>query len=88
MIKLSKDAAIKAKKLTEEAYMDLTTNNKKLNDNILRELTSLKDDSSTRKYAEMMSQIESLMKQLRNNFDDINEFCDKMINWIEKYNER
>lgn len=87
MIKISRNAVLKAKKYTNEAYLNLAANNKKLNDNISRELTNLRDVPSTEKYAEMMSQIESLMNQLRNNFNDIDEFCDEMIKWIDKYNE-
>lgn len=88
MIKLSKDAAIKAKNLTEDAFLDLQSNNKKLNDNIQRELQNLRDIPTTKKYAEMMMQIQSLTKQLRDNFNDINDYCDKIIKWIDDYNER
>ena len=68
IIKLSKDAAIKAKKL------------------ISMQLMNLNDKPSTKKYDEMMSEIQSLMSQLRNNFNDINEYCDKVIRWIDEYN--
>jgi len=86
IIKLSKDAAIKAKKLTEDAFLELESNNKFLNDQISMQLMNLNDKPSTKKYDEMMSEIQSLMSQLRNNFNDINEYCDKVIRWIDEYN--
>lgn len=86
IIKLSKDAAIKAKKLTEDAFLELESNNKSLNDQISMLLMNLNDKPSTKKYDEMMSEIQSLMSQLRNNFNDINEYCDKVIRWIDEYN--
>ena len=86
IIKLSKDAAIKAKKLTEYAFLELESNNKSLNDQISMQLMNLNDKPSTKKYDEMMSEIQSLMSQLRNNFNDINEYCDKVIRWIDEYN--
>lgn len=87
MIKISKSAVLKAQKYTKEAYLNLAANNKKLNDDISRELTNLRDVPSTKKYAEMMSQIEELMDQLRNNVNDIDDFCERMIIWIDAYNE-
>lgn len=86
IIKLSKDAAIKAKKLTEDAFLELESNNKFLNNQISMQLMNLNDKPSTKKYDEMMSEIQSLMSQLRNNFNDINEYCDKVIRWIDEYN--
>ena len=86
VIKLSKDAAIKAKKLTQDTFVDLEANNKQLNDKIEMLLLNLNDKPTTKKYAEMMSEIQSIMSQLRNNFNDVEDFCDKIIRWIDEYN--
>lgn len=86
MIKLSKEAAIKAKRLTEEAFLELESNTKSLNDQVGLQLMNLNDKPSTKKYDEMMMEIQSLLNQLRNNFNDINEYCDKVIRWIDEYN--
>ena len=86
VIKLSKDAALKAKSLTRDAYMDLEANNKRLNDEITGAFQNLRDKPSTKKYAEMMSEIQALMNQIRVNFDAINEHCDRVIRWIDEYN--
>lgn len=83
---MSKEAAMKAIKLTEEAFLELESNNKRLNDEVGRQLMNLVDKPSTKKYGEMMSEIQSLMNQLRNNFNDIHDFCDKTIRWIDEYN--
>lgn len=86
MIKLSKDAAKKAKSLTEDAFLTLEANTKNLNDRVGSLLLNLNDKPSTKKYDEMMSEIRSLLNQLRNNFNDIEEYCDKVIRWIDEYN--
>lgn len=86
MIKLSKEAAKKAKNLTEDAFFTLEANTKNLNDQVGLLLLNLNDKPSTKKYDEMMSEIQSLLNQLRNNFNDIEEYCDKVIRWIDEYN--
>ncbi len=86
VIKLSKDAAIKAQKLTRDVFLELEANNKQLNDQVSLQMMNLNDTPSRKKYDEMMMEIQSLMSQLRNNFNDINDYCDRVIRWIDEYN--
>ena len=86
VIKLSKEAALKAKKTTEETFHDLIVNTDQFKNEIYMQFLNLNDKPSTRKLAEMFSALESLLNQLKNNFNDIEEFCDKTIRWIDEYN--
>ena len=84
-IKLSKDAAIKARKICEETYRDVVANTNALQKEIELQYMNLNDKATTRKLAEMFSQLENLLRQLRDNFNDAEEFCDKTIRWIDEY---
>ena len=86
VIKLSKDAAIKAKRITEETFHDLIANTDQLKQEIYMQFRNLNDKPSTKKMAEMFSALESLLNQLKNNFNDVEEFCDKTIRWIDEWN--
>ena len=85
-IKLSKDAAIKAKRISEETYNDLAANTKELKREIDEQYKNLNDKATCKKLMEMFSQLENLLRQLRNNFNDVEEFCDETIKFIDRWN--
>lgn len=85
---LSKEAMLKAKGLIENTFLELERNNKELQDAIDRQFLTIRDMPSYKKYIEMMTEIQSMMSQLRSNFNDIDEFCDKMIRFYDTYTLR
>lgn len=84
-IKISRDACIKAQHITEETFMELENNTKKLDKEFEMQFLNLKDPPATEKYAQMREEIESLLHQIRNNFDDINDFCEETIKHFDEY---
>ena len=85
-IKMSRDACIKAQHITEDTYTELINNTKQLESQFNAQLLNLNDKPTTKKYMEMMSEIQSLMSKIRNNFNDIDDYCDRVIKWIDEYN--
>lgn len=85
-IKMSRIACIKVQHITEDTYMELMNNTKKLEASFNSQLLNLDDKPTTKKYMEMMSEINSLMSQIKNSFNDVNDYCDKVIKWIDEYN--
>lgn len=88
VIKLSKEAAIKARRTSEETFRDLVANTDTLKNELYMQYRNLNDKATTKKLMEMFSALESLQSQLKNNFNDIEEFCDKTIRWIEEWNSK
>lgn len=88
VIKLSKEAAIKAKRISEETFRDLVANTEAFKNQLYMQYMNLNDKATTKKLMEMFSALESLISQLKNNFIDIQEFCDKTIRWIEEWNSK
>lgn len=83
---MSRIACIKVQHITEDTYMELMNNTKKLEASFNSQLLNLDDKPTTKKYMEMMSEINSLMSQIKNSFNDVNDYCDKVIKWIDEYN--
>lgn len=88
IIKLSKEAAIKAKRLSEETFRDFVANTEAFKNQLYMQYMNLNDKATTKKLMEMFSELESLISQLKNNFIDIQEFCDKTIRWIDEWNSK
>lgn len=88
VIKLSKEAAIKAKHISEETFRDLISNTEAFKNELYAQYMNLNDKATTKKLMEMFSALESLLSQLKNNFIDIEQFCDKTIRWIDEWNSK
>ena len=87
LFKMSKDAVLKAKALTENAYADLAANSRSMESEIEGLLSTLNDQPCTKKYQEMLAEVLSLMNQLSASFQDVEHYCDEVANWIDMYLE-
>lgn len=87
-IKLSKEAALKAQRISQDTYNELVQNVNILRKEIEMQYQNLNDKATTKKLAEMFQIIENLLSKLANNFDDINDYCDKTIRWIDEWNNK
>lgn len=88
IIKLSKDATYDAKRIIRDTFLELEDNNKRLSYEIDSRLSHLNDLPSSKKYAELLVEISALMNQIHDNFTEVDEFCNKIIAWIDEYNSR
>lgn len=88
IIKLSKEAAIKVQKISQDTYNELIQNTNILKKEIEIQYQNLNDKATTKKLAEMFQIIENMLLKLANNFNDIQNYCDKTIRWIDEWNNK
>lgn len=82
-IKLSKTAALKVIRYSEEMFEELNSNTKQLNDQIVAHMLNLKDPVATTKHMELMQLLEDELKHIGMTVEDITQYCESMIRWID-----
>lgn len=86
-ITLSKEAAMKAIKYTEDARGKLIHNVSYMNNNVNSRFAGLQDPTYEKYYALSM-EMQGLLKQIGGKMDDISVYCKKVIRWIDEYNQK
>lgn len=85
-IKLSKDAAMKAIAYSNEARDQLMTNINVMDNNVNSQFSGLQDPAFKR-YLEMSGQMQDMLKQISGKMNDISQYCESVIRWIDSYSE-
>lgn len=85
-IKLSKEAAMKAITYSNDARDQLMTNINVMDNNVNSQFSGLQDPSF-RRYLELSEQMQGMLKQIGGKMDEISQYCESVIRWIDSYNE-
>lgn len=85
-IKLSKEAAMKAIAYSNEARDQLMTNINVMDNNVNSQFSGLQDPAFKR-YLEMSGQMQDMLKQISGKMNDISQYCESVIRWIDSYSE-
>lgn len=80
---MSKSAAMNVIRYSQEMYDELNGNTKTLNQNILAQFQTMKDPKATQKYSELMMTLEKLLKDTQIAIDDVVQYCEQIIRWID-----
>lgn len=83
---LSKEAAMKAINYSNEAR-DQLINNINIMDNEVNSQFSGLQDPSFRRYLELSDQMQDMLKQIGGKMDEISQYCQSVIRWIDLYSE-
>lgn len=83
---LSKEAAMKAINYSNEAR-DQLINNINIMDNEVNSQFSGLQDPSFRRYLELSDQMQDMLKQIGGKMDEISQYCQSVIRWIDSYSE-
>ena len=85
-IKLSKEAAMKVIRYSEEAKEKLMTNVNVMDSGVNSQFSGLQDPT-LKKYLELSSQMQDLFKQIGTGLDAVSEYCRSVARFIDEYNE-
>jgi hypothetical protein len=85
-IKLSKEAAMKAITYSNDARDQLRMNISVMDNNVNSQFSGLQDPAFER-YLEMSGQMQDLLKQISGKMDEISQYCESVIRWIDSYSE-
>ena len=85
-IKLSKEAAMKAINYSDEARDQLMANINIMDNNVNSQFSGLQDPAFKR-YLELSGQMQDMLKQISGKMDEISQYCQSVIRWIDSYNE-
>lgn len=80
---MSKSAVMNVIRYSQEMYDELNGNTKTLNQNILAQFQTMKDPKATQKYSELMMTLEKLLKDTQIAIDDVVQYCEQIIRWID-----
>ena len=83
VIKLSREAANKVIQYSTEAYEELNSNTVKLNQMVMLQFQNLKDPVASQKFMELMMQLENMLKQVGATMEEIRQYCQTVIRWID-----
>lgn len=85
-IKLSKEAAMKAIRYSNEAREQLMTNINVMDNNVNSQFSGLQDPAFKR-YLELSGQMQDMLKQISGKMESISDYCQSVIRWIDTYSE-
>ncbi len=85
-ITISKEAAQKAITYSQEAYEKLSANANIMNQQVNTRFIGLKDPTYI-SYLELSMQMQELLGQVGQRMEAISQYCEKIKNWIDTYNE-
>lgn len=86
-VKISKTAAQKVKRLSEETYEELSENTGKLRKDIEDLFKSLNDPAATKTFDVMYEELMSFLRNAGSSFSEIEKYCDDTIRWVDEHNE-
>lgn len=86
-IKLSVEAAQKAKMYSKDASQQLLTNINIMDNEVNSQFSGLQDPSFQR-YLELSAQMQAMINSIRQKMDSIESYCDEIIDWILHYAKR
>jgi len=85
-IKLSKEAAMKAINYSNDAREQLMTNISVMDNNVNSQFSGLQDPSFKR-YLELSGQMQDMLTKIGGKMEEISDYCQSVIRWIDTYNE-
>lgn len=83
---LSIEAANRAIQYSSEAVEHLSANVKTMNDVVNSNFAGLEDPAFQR-YLELSAQMQDMLMQVSDKMEQIEEYCKKVIRWIQEYSE-
>ena len=85
-IKLSRNAALKAISYSDEARNELLSNINVMDNNVNSHFASLQDPTF-KKYLELSGQMQEMLKQVSVKMDEISQYCQGVVRWIDDYSQ-
>ena len=85
-IKLSKNAAMRAKSFSKEAYESLYSNMKILDGRVNSLFIAVKDPVF-KKYLELSNEMQNLLRKISADIEKVSQYCDTIVRWIDTYNQ-
>ena len=83
---ISKSAAQKAIKYSEEAATELSAGVRVMDNNVNSNFAGLQDPT-VKKYLELSGQMQDMIKQVSGKMNAISEYCQSVIRWIDNYTD-
>lgn len=83
---ISREAAQKAIRYSDEATTELRSNVNVMDNNVNSIFAGLQDPT-IKKYLELSEQMQDMIKQVSGRMDAISEYCQSVIRWIDGYND-
>ena len=77
---------MKAIAYSNEARDQLLMNINVMDNNVNSQFSGLQDPAF-RRYLEMSGQMQNLLKQIGGKMDEISQYCESVIRWIDGYSE-
>lgn len=85
-IKLSKDACQRAITYSREASESLTQNANVMDNNVNAQFSALQDPAF-QKYLQLSEQMQQYLRQISQKMDDVGRYCERIMRWMDEYNE-
>lgn len=84
--RLSKDAALKAIRLSDDAKEELMKNVSLMDSGVNAQFSGLQDPAF-KKYLELSEQMKGLLKMIGGRMEEVSKYCQSVIQWIDSYSE-
>ena len=84
--KLSKNAAMKVIAYSDDAHHALMNNISVMDNNINSQFKGLQDPAFKR-YLDLSDSMQDMLRQISGKMDQISQYCQSIMRWIDKYNE-
>lgn len=80
----NREAVMKAISYSDEAKNELLTNINVMDNNVNSHFASLQDPTF-KKYLELSGQMQEMLKQVSGKMDEISEYCQGVVRWIDDF---
>jgi len=86
MITMSKEACMKVISYSREASDSLNQYANVMDNNVNSQFAGLQDPAF-QKYLQLSGQMQEYLRQISQRMDDVAQYCEKVMRWMDEYSE-